>query len=189
MKRLVLFSVLLAACSPVAPADSSAQAQTEAPPAADWTDPSGRVLLYFADAGWRELNPPMSGSIFDIEPTDRAGALRCSVLAPRPFPLHGGSQQQLNAQLDARTAAEISPAWSANADFGFEHASVDGVSVIDMRFSDGRMYQRWRMLRMPEMVGSAQFDIGCAGTLPVSDADKQRLEAIVTSLRIATDTP
>jgi len=191
MKRLLALAIVLAAaCSPAISANETAQPDISQVQA-DWTDPSGRFSLSYTARGWQRIEPMRhADDVFEIAgPNDRPGRIyMCSLLAPERGGLLHGSQAQINADMRRRTVADdVPPQWSSTPDFQFAHATVDGVAVIDMSLSRNSTYQRWRTFRLPGSLGSTQHQLTCGATLPVSDAERADLEAIITSLHFTPE--
>jgi len=176
-------------CSPQATVPPAQAQQVSA--VGDWTDPSGQFSLSYVDRGWRLLSPHRyPGGLLEIAgPSDREGRVfMCAVLTPERGGLLHTSQEQINADMRRRTVeADVPQQWRNAADFRFAHATVDGVALIDMSFSNATMYQRWRSFRLPGRMGSAQHQLTCAVTLPVTDEERAEVEAIVTSLHFSPE--
>ncbi len=154
-----------------------------------WIDPTGTLELSYAATGWRENNPRLSAQRHDLElvgPSFSASHLTlCAVLKPSSAGLlDGGTQEQINAKMRGKTAAEISPGLEKNPTLRFEHRMIDGVTVTDFRFSQAQSTQRWIAFRIPAVVGATQYSVVCRADEPISAREQADMDAIMASIRI-----
>ncbi len=152
-----------------------------------WRDPSGRFSINFAASGWSEGGGAHGGYTLLLENrqfVEQSGRSRvCAVRQQRqPVAPASADQAALNVvteRLDARALEFIHLGAELTS---LSHLHVKHVVVSDYTLTYNERWQRWRTFFLPGTDSPVRVDVGCILVMPISDAERESVSALVESL-------